>query len=292
MKREVMKRNSRRARWLVLLIGVMGSVAVLWAANQKLYLTDGSYHVVREYKVLEDRVRFYSVERSAWEEIPLDLIDLKKTRALNENAQAEAAEEQRMIDAEEAVERRLRKEAQGIPLEVGVYLYEDGKLRTFPMADLEVANDRKRSILKAINPLPMTAGRNFVEIKGLRSANVVRNDRPEFYFRLDRQQMFGFVRLTRHKENRLVQIWEIIPVSKEVVETQEDVEDFRREAGRLLYQVWPRKPLEPGQYALVTYSPGETNIRAWDFAYAPSGEAPEAREAPKPEPKKPEAKKR
>lgn len=292
MKREVMKRNSSRARWLVLLIGVMGSVAVLWAANQKLYLTDGSYHVVREYKVLEDRVRFYSVERSAWEEIPLDLIDLKKTRALNENAQAEAAEEQRMIDAEEAVERRLRKEAQGIPLEVGVYLYEDGKLRTFPMADLEVANDRKRSILKAINPLPMTAGRNFVEIKGLRSANVVRNDRPEFYFRLDRQQMFGFVRLTRHKENRLVQIWEIIPVSKEVVETQEDVEDFRREAGRLLYQVWPRKPLEPGQYALVTYSPGETNIRAWDFAYAPSGEAPEAREAPKPEPKKPEAKKR
>jgi hypothetical protein len=277
---------------LALLIGMMGSAAVLWAANQKLYLTDGSYHVVREYKVLEDRVRFYSVERSAWEEIPLDLIDLKKTKALNEDAQAEAAEEQRMIDAEEAVERRLRKEAQGIPLEVGVYLYEDGKLRTFPMADLEVANDRKRSILKAINPLPMTAGRNFVEIKGLRSANVVRNDRPEFYFRLDRQQMFGFVRLTRHKENRLVQIWEIIPVSKEVVETQEDVEDFRREAGRLLYQVWPRKPLEPGQYALVTYSPGETNIRAWDFAYAPSGEAPEAQEAPKPEPKKPEAKKR
>jgi hypothetical protein len=42
----------------------------------------------------------------------------------------------------------------------------------------------------------------------------------------------------------------------------------------------------------VTYSPGETNIRAWDFAYAPSGEAPEAQEAPKPEPKKPEAKKR
>lgn len=292
MKREVMKRNSFRARWLALLIGMMGSAAVLWAANQKLYLTDGSYHVVREYKVLEDRVRFYSVERSAWEEIPLDLIDLKKTKALNEDAQAEAAEEQRMIDAEEAVERRLRKEAQGIPLEVGVYLYEDGKLRTFPMADLEVANDRKRSILKAINPLPMTAGRNFVEIKGLRSANVVRNDRPEFYFRLDRQQMFGFVRLTRHKENRLVQIWEIIPVSKEVVETQEDVEDFRREAGRLLYQVWPRKPLEPGQYALVTYSPGETNIRAWDFAYAPSGEAPEAQEAPKPEPKKPEAKKR
>jgi hypothetical protein len=147
-------------------------------------------------------------------------------------------------------------------------------------------NDRKRSILKAINPLPMTAGRNFVEMKGLRSPHVIHTDRPEFYFRLDRQQMFGFVRVSRHKENRLVQIWEIIPVSKQIIETQEDLEDFRREAGPLLYQLWPRKPLEPGQYALVTYSPGEANVRAWDFAYAAEGEAPEAREAEKPKKEK------
>lgn len=283
-----MRRNRFFPAWLAALILAMLAVNLLPAANQRLYLTDGSFHVVREYQVLQDRVRFYSVERSAWEEIPLDLIDLNKTRELNEAEQAEAAEEQQMIDAEEAVEQRLRKEARGIPADVGVYVYEEGKLRTIAMADLEVVNDRKRSILKAINPLPMTAGRNFVEMKGLRSANVIRTDRPEFYFRLDRQQMFGFVRVSRHKENRLVQVWEIIPVSKQIVETQEDLEDFRREAGPLLYQLWPRKPLEPGQYALVTYSPGEANVRAWDFAYAPAGEAPEAREAEKPKKEKSE----
>jgi hypothetical protein len=281
-----MQRNRFISRWLRLLCLALVASAVVQAANQRLYLTDGSFHVVREYQVLSDRVRFYSVERSAWEEIPLDLIDLKKTRELNEAEQAEAAEEQQMIDAEEAVEQRLRKEARGIPAETGVYLYEEGKLRTFPMADLEVANDRKRSILKAINPLPMTAGRNFVEMKGLRSPHVVRTERPEFYFRLDRQQMFGFVRVSRHKENRLLQVWEIIPVSKQIIETQEDLEDFRREAGPLLYQLWPRNPLEPGQYALVTYSPGEANVRAWDFAYAAEGEAPEAREAEKPKKEK------
>ena len=45
---------------------------VAWAANVKLYLTDGTYHLVREYQVQSDRVRYYSVERGEWEEIPLD----------------------------------------------------------------------------------------------------------------------------------------------------------------------------------------------------------------------------
>jgi len=45
----------------------------------RLYLKDGSYHLVREYKVSGDRVRYYSVERSAWEEIPLGLVDIEKT---------------------------------------------------------------------------------------------------------------------------------------------------------------------------------------------------------------------
>ena len=45
--------------------------ATAFAANVKLYLKDGGYHVVREYQVQTDRVHFYSVERSQWEDIPL-----------------------------------------------------------------------------------------------------------------------------------------------------------------------------------------------------------------------------
>src|SRR5436853_7660197 len=56
-------------------------VCTAWAANVKLYLKDGSYHIVREYQVQTDRVHFYSIERSQWEDIPLALVDIKRTES-------------------------------------------------------------------------------------------------------------------------------------------------------------------------------------------------------------------
>jgi hypothetical protein len=250
------------------------AIAQILAANQRLYLTDGTYHVVREYKVLEDRVRFYSVERSQWEEVPKDLIDLERTREEMGEQRAIEAAEQALLDEEEAIERRMRRAAAAIPIDPGVYLFEQDKPKAIPLADLEVVNDRQRSFLKIITPLPIVAGRNWVEIKGLHSANVLRTSRPEFYIRLHTYQTFGFIRLQDHQGNRVVQTWERLPITKQLIEDQEDIEDFRRQAGPMLYQIWPREELEPGEYALVTYSPGEGNVRVWDFSYQPEGQPP------------------
>src|SRR5512147_1823460 len=80
------------------------------AANQKLYLKDGSYQIVREYKVLSDRVSFYSVERSEWEEIPLNLVDLKRTESEFKQEQAVIEEEAKVLTAEDKAERQQREE--------------------------------------------------------------------------------------------------------------------------------------------------------------------------------------
>ena len=61
------------------LLALFALAFTAWAANFKLYLKDGTYQIVREYKVQSDRVRYYSIERSDWEEIPADLVDLKRT---------------------------------------------------------------------------------------------------------------------------------------------------------------------------------------------------------------------
>src|SRR5581483_3786084 len=54
-------------------------IAVPLPKGEKLVLTDGSFQVVREYRREGDRVRYFSLERSAWEEIPASLVDWAAT---------------------------------------------------------------------------------------------------------------------------------------------------------------------------------------------------------------------
>jgi len=72
-----------------------------FAANSKLYMKDGSFQLVTEYQVQTDRVRFYSVERSQWEEVPLDLVDLRRTESEAAERQAERAQEVKATSEEE-----------------------------------------------------------------------------------------------------------------------------------------------------------------------------------------------
>ena len=37
-----------------------------------------------------------------------------------------------------------------------------------------------------------------------------------------------------------------------------------------LYKIWPAKPLEPGEYAVIEFSEGKLNVQVWDFAYKPA----------------------
>src|ERR1035441_10431968 len=91
------------------------------AANVKLYLKDGGFHLVREYQVQTDRVRYYSVERSQWEEMPLDLVDLKRTESEMAERQAQLADETKVVAEEEKAVHEARAEVAKIPQDPGVY---------------------------------------------------------------------------------------------------------------------------------------------------------------------------
>src|SRR5579863_7971591 len=95
--------------------------AVAFAANVKLYLKDGSYQLVREYKVEGDRVHFYSTERSEWEDIPTDLIDLKHTESEIAEHKKAIEEEAKVLSEEDKSERALQDEILKIPQNPGVY---------------------------------------------------------------------------------------------------------------------------------------------------------------------------
>lgn len=254
-------------RWLLSVLFIASALA----ANVKLYLADGTWHWVREYQVVEDRVRYYSVERSDWEEIPLALADLKRTRA-DVASRNQADTEEKKAEAEEAqAEREMRREVRSVPVEPGVYLLEDGaKMKPLAQAELKVVNDKRRSILKAIAPVPFLMGKSTLEIDGVAGKLVLSAERPEFYMRLSDAERFGLVKLwpgtNKKVPSRIVEKWEIVPVVKEVVTERQEVQIFRKQVGDDLYKVWPMEALVPGEYAWIQFTEGKGNTQAWDFA--------------------------
>ena len=100
-----------------LLFLLLLAASMLDAMTIRLYLKDGGYHTVSEYKVLQDRVRYFSTERGDWEEIPLDLVDLKKTRdeekSMVESTKAEALAEREESKAEARVPQGNREHSCG-----------------------------------------------------------------------------------------------------------------------------------------------------------------------------------
>lgn len=251
-------------------IAVFLCAVAAFAANFRLYLKNGTYHMVREYEVKGDRVRFYSVERSDWEEMPLALVDLKRTE--NENAERKQTIEKEAADiaAEDKFEREQREERERVPVEPGVYLAEGATMRTIKQGESKAVSSKGRAILKVLSPVPVISGKTTVELEGERSPNVVTSGRPEFYMRLSRDERFGIVKMMPKKGVRVVQEWAVVPVSKEIVEKQEDVEVFRKQVDEGLYKVWPAQPLAPGEYAVIEFTPGKGNVQTWDFSVQPA----------------------
>lgn len=238
------------------------------AATVRLYLKDGSYHSVREYQKQDDRIRYFSAERDDWEEIPVELVDLKRTEAERTRHEETRREEAKAIDAEEQAEREQRRELERIPVNPGVYMVAGDQVTTLTQAEVKLVNNKRRSILKRISPIPIVAGKSTVELDGLKSALTVQAQRPEFYFRMAKEERLAIVRMKPGKSTRIVQTLNKIPVAEEIVEETDIVETFKQQIDSGLYKIWPTKPLEPGEYAVVEYTEGEANIQVWDFSTA------------------------
>ncbi len=244
------------------------------AENLKLYMKDGSDQLVREYKVENDRVKFYSIDRDEWEEVPLALADLDKTKAeikaRADAIRADAAAE----NAENKAERTARKEVASVPQEPGVYLIDDRKPAAqnrpaFQVGESKVVNAQRRSVLRAISPVPMVAGKATLELDGPHSSQGTDNRNPEFYIRLSEDERFDILRLGEHKGNRVVEKLTIQPVINEYTQEPDLVESFRQQVADGLFKIWPQKPLDPGEYAVVQYSMEKLDMQVWDFFVAP-----------------------
>ena len=241
-------------------------VFTAWAANLKLYLKDGGYHVVREYEVQSNNVHFYSVERSQWEDIPLDLVDLKRTEAEVAERQAQSEKDSQAVAEEEKAERDLTRETSRIPQDPGVYWLEGNQAKVIQVAQSTIHTNKGRSILKALSPIPMVPGKGALELSGAHSPNVFTNPEQELYIQLSETERFGIAKLASKGAVRIVENLTFVPVTNEVVEEPTMVETFQKQLADGLYKIWPKQRFEPGEYAVIEYSEGKLNIQIWDFA--------------------------
>jgi hypothetical protein len=249
------------------------SAVLLFGETFKLYLKDGDYHLVREYKVEGERISYYSTERGEWEEIPAALVDLEKTERERKAVTEEAVKQAREEDEEEKAERAQRREIASIPMDTGAYYKVGDQIKALPLADYQVITSKKRKTLQVLSPIPLVPGKASVVIKGEHSKFVVNEDRPDFFLRLAKQERFGIISLTPKKDVRLVENISIIPVTKQNIEERKQMDAFQQQLDAGLFKVWPEKPLAAGEYALVEYSDdqenGEVDLLVWDFAYKP-----------------------
>ena len=242
------------------------TLALLAAQNYRLYLKEGGHHLVREHEVEGDRVRYYSIERGDWEEIPLDMVDLKRTKSELSKRDESAKSERDMVAAEAAVERENRRIVASIPEDPGLFRLDGaGKIVALKLAESVIVTDKKRQALKVLSPIPIFAGKSTVELTGEKSGTIYSERRPEFYLRLSKTQQFALIRLTPKKGGRIVEVVQTVPVSNEKMEERKELEIFRQQLEEGLYKLWPQADLAAGEYAWIEFTDGQVNLMIWDF---------------------------
>jgi hypothetical protein len=169
-------------------------------SNHRIILKDGSYQLVREYEVVGDRVRYLSIERGEWEEMPANLVDWDATRKWeNDHATPQPDEtspsmkEAEELDKEEAAVRaderaRMPEVAKGLELpdQDGVFVLDtfQGTPELVELIPTGMSmNQKNRHGVSTLNPL---AGQKAsIEIDGAHAKVHLHVNDPAIYLSLE-----------------------------------------------------------------------------------------------------------
>ena len=263
-----------------LLVMVMVMACVTWEsrpvwASQKLFLKDGTYQLVSSYEVHGDRVRYYSVERSAWEEIPSCLVDFEATKRAQE--EEKTIQKKELEEGREMEQQRFEKPvevgfeiAPGIhlPQEEGVYAYDGVRVIRLIQSSAEVVTDKKRAALVLAIPGPLLKSRSIVVLPGAKAAVRLQQAQPTFYVQSSDGlgAKLELISVKVVKESRVVEKVEAgrAGIGKPS-ELRAAVQLERTQLAPGLYRLKPLHPLDPGEYALGELVQEKLSLQLWDF---------------------------
>ena len=260
--------------------------------GKKLVLKDGTYQLVRSYERKGERVRYFSSERGAWEEIPTALVDWDAT------AKAEAAE----ATEEDALAKKVHTQEQAQRIETvmdvdaslqvapgvflppgeGMFVINGKTVTQLEQAGSQIKTDKKQFLKKVLSPIPIVPSKQNIEIPGAHAKVQVSNTQLEFYLREappDPDRTTPIVRSSRPGESgpevELVratvkgnkrQLESIKSLFGEQVEEKRATISLQRwEVAATVFRFTLGEPLPPGEYALAEILPDGMNLFVWDF---------------------------
>lgn len=262
-----------------------GPIRVPLPKGKKLVLTDGSFQLVREYSVEGDRVRYWSVERSAWEEIPAKLVDWDATHKAEAEQIQQAADLKAKIRATEMADRakdinvdRSLEIKPGLFLPDGVGFYAlDGKL-IYEMKQSQAGAhlSKGRETERILTGVPLIPRKQTLEIPDTKAALRVTSAEPEFFMRPadGREPRFRLLHAQVKNGHRVLENISIHITGQENHQAQDiDIQTWTPARGVFRYTVNQR--LEPGEYAFVEMTDQGINAYVWDFGIDPPETKPQ-----------------
>jgi hypothetical protein len=244
--------------------------------GKKLLLKDGNFQLVREYKIDGDRVRYYSLDTSQWEEMPAALVDWDATKnAETEEARRDAAVITKVDTQEKARNTELKLDidasleaAPGVFLPPGEGLFAfDGKAILPLTQAATAANLNKKQLLKQVLvPVPIVPTRQTVSIAGARAHLRLREGQPEFYMRTadGREPEMDLVRVHVHGDER--QVENLDQLFGETRASRDSISMQRWNIAPGVSRYTLSQSLAPGEYVFMEIVQGqERSLFVWDF---------------------------
>jgi hypothetical protein len=260
--------------------------------GKKLVLKDGTFQLVRSYEKNGDRVRYFSVERGAWEEIPDSLVDwdaTKKAEAADEKTTSALLEKVRIQEAAANAETPVDVDASlrvapgvFLPDGEGMFALEGKSIRKIEQAGSQVRVDKKNVVKQVLSPIPIVPSKHYIELPGAKAPVRLTSTQPEFYLRetaTDPEHDSTLLRTKRQGESgpevalvhalvkgdkrRLESIRSLF--GQELSEDRDEIAIQRWEVAPEIYRFTLSAPLPPGEYVLAEVLPDGINMYVWDF---------------------------
>jgi hypothetical protein len=266
--------------------------AARMARGKKLMLKDGNFQLVREYERKGERVRYFSLERGSWEEIPAAMVDwdaTAKAEADSEktseallskiHAQEEATKIETVLDVDASLQVAPNV---FLPPGEGMFAIEGRSVTPLVQVGSQIKTDKKTFLKQVLSPIPIVPGKRNIELVGAKAKVRINSAAPEFYLREappDPDRVTSLYHSSRPGESgpEVELVRATVKGNKRQLESirsmfgqdigaeRKSIAINRWEVAATVYRFTLGEPLPPGEYALAEILSDGMNLYVWDF---------------------------